>query len=321
MIKKFLDIFKPSSSKGNSLGVADRLTNKKLLAELSDHFKEVLEEESVGNRMLYPMAFNILMEENDYAARKQSLPFILPEVVSTFYSIIKEKSSEHPDYTPPARYWYFQFSPCRLGSIQMDDTNALVVRKGHLTTFATLLAQDISEESNIIIDSNARVSVRLDDSNVMNTVNLNKEAVKHLDMVSAGVFKYKFDPNLNGDKKEITAQSNIGEVSGYAELSYSKGGRNIRFSMKDELIHLSGNNEKRKGRAFFILDSSSIKDSHVQIRRIEEGNKFQIAVFGPVRVNQRSLEVSSVGKILWYDLANNSSIFVNEELSVKFEIK
>ena len=255
-VKKILDIFKGSKD-GDGLN-SDQLTNKRLLEELTSHFKTMLNAESVGQRMLYPMSFNILMDPADYNDRRQSLPFVLPQVVSAFYGIIDDMRQEYPDYTPPAKYWYFQFSACQLGTIQTGDSTPLIVRKGHITTVATLLTFDIKEANNVSVNNNTRVSIKLDDSNVMNDVNVNWNAIKNLDVLSDGTFTYNFDNTLSRDTQRITDNSNMAEVNGVAELSYSRGGRNYHFIMKDNLIHISGKNEMRKGRSFFILESSEI---------------------------------------------------------------
>lgn len=318
-VKKILDIFKGSKD-GDGLN-SNQLTNKRLLEELTSHFKTMLNAESVGQRMLYPMSFNILMDPADYNNRRQSLPFVLPQVVSAFYGIIDDMRQEYPDYTPPAKYWYFQFSACQLGTIQTGDSAPLIVRKGHITTVATLLNFDIKEANNVSVNNNTRVSIKLDDSNVMNDVNVNWNAIKNLDVLSDGTFTYSFDNTLSRDTQRITDNSNMTEVNGIAELSYSRGGRNYHFIMKDNLIHISGKNEMRKGRSFFILESSEIKDSHVQIKYLPSEKKFQIAAYGPTRLNSRRITESSGGDVYWHDLANNSSIFINDEISVKFEIK
>lgn len=319
ILKKLLDIFKGSKD-GDGLN-SDQLTNKRLLEELISHFKTMLNAESVGQRMLYPMSFNILMDPADYNNRRQSLPFVLPQVVSAFYGIIDDMRQEYPDYTPPAKYWYFQFSACQLGTIQTGDSTPLIVRKGHITTVATLLTFDIKEANNVSVNNNTRVSIKLDDSNVMNDVNVNWNAIKNLDVLSDGTFTYNFDNTLSRDTQRITDNSNMAEINGIAELSYSRGGHNYHFIMKDNLIHISGKNEMRKGRSFFILESSEIKDSHVQIKYLPSEKKFQIAAYGPTRLNSRRITESSGGDVYWHDLANNSSIFINDEISVKFEIK
>lgn len=325
-IKNILDRFKgeqdPTGLNNPIISNDERLTNKRLLKELTSHFKAMLEVESVGSRMLYPMSFNILMDPTDYNDRKQALPFVLPEVVAAFYSIIDDKRSEYRDYTPPAKYWYFQFSACQVGSISTDGNTPLIVRKGHITTVATLLTFDIKDASNVSVESGTRVSIKLDDSNVMNDVNVNWGAIKSLDILSDGIFTYDFDHTLNRDTQSIQSKSNIGEMNGLAELSYSRGGKNYRFTMKDNLVHISGKNEMRKGRSFFIIEGSEgIKDSHVQIKYVPEEQRFLIAAYGLTKLNSRRLEESSGGDVKWKDLANNSSIFVNDEISIKFEIK
>lgn len=319
IIKNFLDKFKATTD--NTEPVDTLLTNKVLLEELAAHFKTMLKAESVGQRMLYPMSFNILMDPTDYDARRQALPFVLPEVVSVFYGIINDMRGEYPNYTPPAKYWFFQFSSCRMETVQSDGSTPLLVRRGHITTVASLMTFDIKNTGNTSEDTNTRVSIKLDDSNVMNDVNINWNAIKNLDIISDGTFTYNFDTTLNRDTQHIMDSSNLSTTNGLAELSYSRGGRNYRFAMKDNLIHISGKNEMRKGSSFFKIEEDGINDSHVQIRYLPSEKQFQIAAFGPARLNSGKMNESSGGNVLWYDLANNSSIFINDIVSVKFEIK
>ncbi|MCM1176143.1 MAG: hypothetical protein NC115_08805 [Bacteroidales bacterium] len=317
-IKKALELFKGEDGKA-SVEENNVLTNKILLKELVSHFRTMLEKESVGHRMLYPMSFNILMESEDYNDRIQSLPFVLPEVVAAFYGIIDSMKGEFPNYEPPAKYWFFQFSSCSQGNAVLANS-APIVRKGHIATVSTLMTFDIREARNTFAESNTRVSIKLDDSNVMNDVNVNQEAIKTLDIIGNNIFTYNFDKSLSCDSSRIKDSSNMAEVTGLAVLSYSRGGKNYHFTMKDNLIHISGKNEKRTGRSFFILETVDVKDSHVQIKYVPEEKKFQIAAFGLVRLNGRKLTESS-GAPQWHSLANNSSIFINDEISVKFEIK
>ena len=317
IVRKILDKFKAESNDS----INAQLTNKVLLEELASHFKSMLKSESVGQKMLYPMSFNILMDPVDYNARRQSLPFVLPEVVSAFYGIIDDMRKEYPNYTPPAKYWFFQFSSCQLNSVQLDGSAPLLIRRGHITTVATLMTFDIKSANNTSIDTNTRVSIKLDDSNVMDDVNVNWDAIKKLDIISDGTFTYNFDATLNRDTQYITHNSNLSTINGLAELSYSRGGRNYHFTMQDNLIHISGKNDGRKGRSFFIIEEEDIQDSHVQIKHIPDKRKFQIAAFGPTRLNSGKMSESNGGNVIWYDLSNNSSIFINDKVSVKFEIK
>ena len=318
-IKQLLDIFKGSNEEDGLKN--NQLTNKILLEKLTLHFKTMLNAESVGQRMLYPMSFNILMDPTDYDDRRQSLPFILPQVVSAFYGIIDDMRKEYPDYTPPAKYWYFQFSACPLGTLQIDDTTSITIKKGDIIPLSTLYTSDYKNENNVSVENGVRVSIKLQDSDVYSTFNINQDTIKTIDILGDGIFKCYFDNTLNRDSQHITNSFNFTEINGIAELSYSRGGRNFHFIMKDNLIHISGKNEMRKGRSLFILDSPDIKDSHVQIKYLPSEKKFQIAAYGPTKLNSRRLTESSGGDVYWHDLANHSSIFINDEISVKFEIK
>ena len=301
--------------------ISEDLTNKKILEQLVEVFKSMLENESVGQRMLYPMSFNILMHPDDYDNRKQSLPYVLPEVVLKFHAIIDDMQKEYPDYTPTAKYWHFQFSPYKLEEKIKVGNTFLLVEKGKISTVATLLTSDIQDAHNVSVDNNVRVSIKLEGSRVMNGLNFNSDAIKNVMIYGESRFTCKFDNTLSRDTKQIKDNFNISEVNGMAEFSYSKGGQNYHFLMQDKLLHISGRNDMRTGRSIFKLESDTIKDSHVQIKYDTEEMRFKIAAFGLTKVNGRELNISEGGNIYWYDLANKSSIFINDEIKVEFKIK
>ena len=64
MLKKILDFFAPKNESYSPKG-DEVLSNKVLLTELREHFKSELEKLSVGDRMLYPMSFKILLHHED----------------------------------------------------------------------------------------------------------------------------------------------------------------------------------------------------------------------------------------------------------------
>ena len=92
-IKKLLDSGKIDQPNESHKSGKSKVTNKILFEELVDHFNNQINELSVYRRLLYPMSFNILMHPDDYSITKESLPFVLPEVVSAFYASIKKKIS------------------------------------------------------------------------------------------------------------------------------------------------------------------------------------------------------------------------------------
>lgn len=326
-LKKILDKFKPEEPilplspevpNPNPGSVSSNtITNQQLLDQLVSHFSEALLNESVGNRMLYPMSYNVIMHNEDYNARIQALPFVLPEIVAAFYSKISEMSNRFPNYNPPARYWFFQFSGCNVENIPQGG-NVLNIQRGRLTTIAHLLTSDESEPLGTSIEANVNVSIKIEGSDVMAGTNIDPNALKNLDMVSENIFKFKFDPTLNGDTRRIQAYSNM-EL---AELSYTDGAYNYKFSMQDNLIHVSGNRETRKGREIFKVNDDNIQNSHVQIKHDQVEQRFYIAIFGNTRVNGRMVQMSQGGDVIWHPLANNSTIFFPDSMkSIKFKIK
>ena len=319
MLKSILNIFTPGQSK--KVKVERGLSNKVILAELVEHFKEQIDNLSVGEKMLYPMSFNVLLHHEDYNAVSQSFPFVVPEVVKGIYKVIKEMKGKYPDYTPTANEWVFQFSSCQLPEVDVNDGKVHVVTKGHITTIASLMAVDI-RQSNVEVSNNARVSIKLQDSNVMNNVNINWESVKNIDIIGDNYFRVKFDKTLYANEKiefsNDAAANN--RANTYAELSYSKDGKNYRFTMVDKMMKICGPDGQKGVTSIFIIDQEGIMSPHVQIRYMEESKRFQIQVFGKTRLNGVELGSSQPGLDKWFALANNSKIFINDCISVTFKV-
>lgn len=319
MLQKILDFFAPKASL-ESCKRDEELSNKVLLSELREHFKEELDKLSVGERMLYPMSFKILLHHEDYNNVKESFPFVLPEVVKEFYKVIRTMSKTYKDFTPPAKEWVFQFSPCRVEDVDLSDGRVVIVKKGHITTVASLMAVDL-RQSNVSVASNTRVSIKLQDSNVMNDVNVNWEAISKIEIISENYFKCKFDMSLNPSTVKFEqASSDLAEWC-IAVMSYEKNHKTITYCMLDNQIEISGPSGLENDRKVFRIGQSSLSTPHVQIKYIPESRKFQIAAYAMTRLSGRELEISQIGMPKWYALANNSKIFLNDEISVKFEIK
>ena len=239
MSTNFLDIFRPdkiSSIDISSIfrGSSKKLTNKKLLKQLSKHFTDVLVDKSLGSRMLFPMSFVVLMHPEDYDEHKEDFPFVLPEVVAEFYRIIETKSSKHPNHTPPSRYWFFQFSRCSIEMITNQE-NFFNIRKGKLTTIARLLSSE-SDYSCTSTESNIQVSVSIEGSKTMPSASLNPNAIKGLEILTEGIYKIPFNESLSKDTNTIKVGSNIP----IAELFYTDGSYNYNFMIKSNLVHVSG---------------------------------------------------------------------------------
>lgn len=330
-IKKILNLFsaegKDNVSKGDNqnsgifggMSTHERLTNKVILNELVEHFKTMIQEESFGERMVYPMSFNILLHSNDYPHRKEFLPLIPTEAAKEFHKIIAKEKERYNDATPIAKQWTFQFSSCSQDDISDGKGGTIIVREGHITTVAHLCSDVATEQ----IDMDTVVSIKLDNSSVFKGTDINMEAFKSINIINEGLYRIDFDHSIlskspTGEQQQVQS-SPINDV--LAILSYSSSPAIVtKYSMKHNLIKISGNKENRKDASIMKLDVDNIENPHVQVRYIPESNKFQISVFALTKLNGKLLELSDGGQIKWYDLANNSKIFLNDTVNINFQI-
>lgn len=319
IFRKFLDLFIPKNS--NTKTSEPELSNKVLLAELVEHFKDQVEKLSVGEKMLYPMSFNILLHHEDYDSVKQSFPFVLPEVVKMFYKVIKQMANKYPDYEPAAKDWVFQFSSCQMKDVNVADGRTVVVNKGHITTIASLMSVDL-RQNNVSVASNTRISIKIQDSNVMNNVNVNWDAISRIDIIGENYFRCKFDHSLNTKSApSLDTTEPMTDSKSLAVLTYAKDGKTYTYNMIDNLIEICGPQGAAGISSVFIIEQNGILNPHVQIRYLPESRKFQIAVYGKTRLSGRELEISQKGMAKWFPLSNNSKIFINDEVSVKFDVR
>ena len=312
-----LGTVEPSSDKkpqGSS-----KITNKILLKELVEHFNDQMEELSLPRRLLYPMSFNILMHPEDYNQTKESLPFVLPEVVSEFYASIRKRSEANGsgvNFTPPATYWFFQFSACRFGQ---HDGNEDLLERGKIITTASLTTFDIqkAQQGNVRSEANIHLSVKCQNSNT-NDNNINMEALLGMDILSEGAYKFNFDRNMREDANAIAAAANAQE-KGWATLRWTEGDRRKTYTMLDNYIDISGSAETRQGRNICPINSDAVEVGHVQIKFEPMTQTFQLAAYAKTRLNQREVPLSMVGTPNWVSLPKfNSRLFLNDSVSIEF---
>lgn len=324
-VRDFLDSIKrivvPDPVPSQNLNGESVLTNQKIMDELVSHFKIKLKEECFGDRMVYHMAYTIIMDASDYADRMAVLGSIVEETVSKFYEHIRDKRSAYSKYAPLSNYWYFQFVPCEAGA-EVEGMNGISIAKGSMCIISRHYPPSSDDEligfdgPDVDVSQNVQVSVSVSNSNVVSNVYVNREVLKNIDNLGGGVFRMRFDMSLQGDNKVISND----DSDVIAMVSYSTGHNNLRFKMKDNLIHISGSGDDRKSRSVFVINNDKIITSHVQIRK--EDGKFQIAAFAPIKLNQRKIDVSKSDDPKWTDLVNNSKIFFEDAmLSVIFTIK
>lgn len=320
IVKKIIEMFSPDDPQSDRQE-ADRLkkkglTNQMILEELKKHFERDLMDRSVGDRMLYPMSFNIILHQDDFNARHEDFPFIVPEVVKSFYAIIREQKETYADYTHPANYWNFHFVPCEMETVNFGNMEK-EVSGGHVLIWATLF--DELDRSHTEVSADINVSVCSDQSNVIDRININRDALPRLDMLSDRHFKIGFNPSLTYDVRDQRAMGTNPEQL-RAIVSYHANNKKYSFTMTGDSMRISGRSDQRKDRDIFRLESDLVKETHAEIRYFPDAGRFRLVAFGPAIVDEEEVPVSSGGKLQWTDLSRKSQIIL-EDIFLEFESK
>lgn len=294
------------------------MKNQDIYENLVTLFNNGISNESFGKTMLFPMSFYIIMHIDDYEDRKKAFPSLVKGTVEEFYRIIEERKADFPNYEQIGRKWVFQFSPCRTnGSIETDDKKFFTVERGSIVSTASLYNDVIDTFEDIQIDRNIKVSIKCNNSNVIKTANLNLKALAGVDILGEGFFAIPFD-----DKSSQPPTSQESEViienAPLAELSYVKKNTDtVRYTMKYTSLIISGMKDPRTMSNIFKLEYSNIDNGHVQIKY--ENKEFSLCAFGETRLNEKRVELSKPGNIIWVPLADNSEILMNDEIQFKFK--
>lgn len=330
-LKKILSIGAIDTVNGKQETKVSRITNKILYKKLVDHFNEQMEELSVGRRLLFPMSYNILMHPDDYNKTKETLPFVLPEVVSAFYASIKTQSSTYHNgvnFQPTATYWFFQFSACDVGFQQNGEDE--YIQRGDISILATTYSGvDLKniQQNNISIEGNSYYSVRKPGMNSSSTAtNINMDALLGMEILGESSFIFYFDKTLNEDTSIITMESTLQGLSGiqrkgFASLRWIDESGDGYHEMIDNYIDISGKSDLRITRNIVKIQSDAVAVSHVQIRYDHDSHTFALAAFAKTRLNSREVPLSMTGSApQWIPLADNSKIFLNDTINIKFSV-
>lgn len=321
VLKVILGAFKP---KGNTVvskvQVSDELTNQRVVDELCSHFETVMKRWSIEDLVIYPTYFRVIMTPEDYEMEQPHFKLLLPTVIKRFYMILKSYARRNNANVMNVKYWSFTLLPCNVNEVSSNGKDALVVREGHITTIAELEEKGGMRQNNMNVQANTHMSIKLDDSNVMSLkdFNIDFNSMKGLVIVGENSFKYEFDKSMCEDINVISSLDSTTSRPAIAKLTFTGGGCIYDYSIVDNLVHVSGQNDAREGNSFIKINSPYVVDSHLQIKHID--GQFQVAAFAPAVLNDRLLKESKGGTIHWYDLADNSSLLLSGTVGLEFKI-
>lgn len=275
--------------------------------ELVGLFRRGIEELSFRDAMVYPMRFVIFLTEEKYADIKPVFGRVLEEFINIFYEEINKYSKKHPDCRPMSRYWYFQlvrpndvvdnrfrFSP---------DGESYPFGDNGWAIFTYYQAEQRNER-----DGNTNFS-RGASNSVGAQNNINLDAIGNV-LMDGDDYQVIFDEEkISGDKDENKKTLATLKVRGIEPFDI----------FYDDTFISGRNNDTRVARFIFKIGNDRIIKEHVHIKHVSD-KKFQIEFYGPSKMNQRSMTKSTKDKPVWYDLENGSTLLLNDEVSVMFEI-
>ena len=300
------------------------MTNRKLMSDLVELFERGIEKESVGERMLYPMSFYVLMHKEDYDDRKKALPILIPEIIKAFYKVIQNKRNEYPNCDPVSKKWVFQFSPCQFdSSIETEDKGVFTVKKGNIVSSADLYNDTIDTFQDMLVERNIKVSIKCNNSNVIKTANLNLKAIAGVDILCEGFFTYNFDQKIIKPLENASVPTSFSEpeiIEGdkpLATISYDYNQQKYIYTMRISPLYISGRKDNRTTSNILRIEGANIENGHVQIKY--ENGDFFLCAFGDTRLNEKNVVVSEPGNIRWQPLANNSDILMNGDIQIRFK--
>lgn len=294
------------------------ITNQDILNHLVAQMSEEIENKSLGSTMIFPMSFNILMNDADFQRHKQEFALIIDPIVDGLYEVLNRYRSKYPQCRPGATSWYFQFAGCDMAD---DGTSLIPIKPGQIVSTATVCTLNLRQAaSNTTQEINTTVSLRPQNSNLNDQLNINRDILLGLNMVDDCTFAPPFDMDkLSGIKVD---KGFVNRNKGMADISYNLAGSTIHYAMKDRLVTISGLGETRtQERSIFIVKDERVKIQHLQIRQNQDTGRFQLAAYqDSVFLNGVLIDASIGGNVHWEDLPNNSCIFIANSIQLEFHI-
>lgn len=318
--------------------VDNELTNQEIMDVMVKRFEWEVKHRSVGNRMVYPMTFTIVMHNNDFQGRMVEFQMFMPEVVKEFYEIILKYKDKYKDYTNPANYWTFRFIPSISEDMELDG-KGIHVEEGKLVIIASILDEKESDD----VSKSVNVSMPVDKTGKVKKMNINLAAFGKfvgtgepitVDWVNPenrddGIENTPFASNIfdavspkpanvGGDKTPSSGLSDLGFIfkgiqkdDGTAKLAYKLSGELYTYEMKSDECWICGEGGDASKPDTFVVKSNDVKSPHLLIRKDAKEDKYYVAAFAPASIEQVQIPVSTPSKPVWIPLETNVNISMN----------
>ena len=289
-----------------------KLTNQGVMNELVNNFEKKLVEVSFDEVVTFPMSFTVIMHNDDFEQVKDYAPLLARQAVKAFYKVIDSHMTENSICENLATYWNICFVPC-VGEDSEMNGQAIYVEKGRIQTLSavhdTVLNKDGTEKK-----GGSTFTVTVSGSTFFGEVNINKEALKNLVLVSETHLQIPW--NRTPGETEGKAEEN-GKAAGISVAKIFTQGK--VFTMQNGTYMVSGSAETRHEPNIFRVNSDYVMNGHIRIQYIEKDNKFKIAAFFDTTLNGNEMPKSNPSDIRWMDLENDATILLADDVEMTFK--
>lgn len=296
--------------------VDKRSIEKKFYESMISYFKDIIVERSVGKRMVFHMGYIVWLEPSDYAALRDELIVIVPEVVDGFYDIIKEQSRYYPKCVPASTDWFFQITPTDI--VTKDNTGDGIdeivnLKKGEFIISSTFHSMNRAW-SNVQQQANVTLSFRPQNSNVTKDMNVNKDLILGIESLG-GAFSQPFDYTKIG---QSVSRTEVYGAHGFAKLEFKAEGGNATYTVKDRTFFVSGAADQRKQYNVLVLPDASVAVGHLAFRYKEDDDCFEVAAYGYTVLNERRLKLSTTDEPVWYRVSAKASFLLGDGVGLTY---
>ena len=299
-------IGKPTEQHGKAVVTASKpITRQELVDQVFDHYQERFKEETTDESMAFPTSFYIYLHSQDYNAQKQGFRLTAQDVVKKFNKFNRNEKTKYPDHIPHAKHWSFQF-------VKFDEDSVIekieTVKMGEPQVLSTLFSTDFSAtQSSGSAITGIKMTKRPLNSTQSEKIDVNPDAFLTMEM--HGEDKISFDIDKNYQETQIVGSQP------FATLNDG----NYNYPITTGYVEISGKSDTRSGVQYIKINNDALPKGIIHIRH--ENDKFQLAAFGKVRLDERLVPVSS-GAPNWVDLPNNSKMLIeltDRNVSLQFK--
>lgn len=326
---------------------------KKLTKEFIDSMKA--ESDFKGGTIIFPVAFNILMNPADFQERRGVFQRWLPGILSAFYNTIQKqidminlsykgknkignllgtgwakitrKEFSPQDYKTPVLYiptdkkWFFQFLSCE------TDRGSNLIKRGspviyYSPSFPENLIEDYNQPRIVVEGTPTKMTLE-------GRMDVTKDELAAINITDQVSYVLPFDSELPSNPSTIDERLRQnrpnGETRVYAILEWICDGKMYRQNMDTNRLCISGNTETNNKKGTLIINSKYVEKNHIQIRYSERERRFELAAWGETKLNERSVKLTT-GTIPdqdgWTPIklrGDSAYITLNNEIGIEFK--